>query len=95
MTTARLDRDQQRLLAQLDVALAADPPSLPCVLLYDERGAELFTEICRLPEYYPTRTELAIMQEVHRELPALLPDRLHLVESGSGEGVKTQMVVVR
>ena len=37
--------------------------AIPCKFLYDARGSALFEEICRLPEYYPTRTEIGILEE--------------------------------
>src|SRR5437660_7868771 len=41
--------------------LSREPKSLPCKFFYDARGSELFEQICRLPEYYLTRTEIAIL----------------------------------
>lgn len=41
--------------------LGAWPKTLPCKFFYDERGSRLFDEICELPEYYPTRTEIALL----------------------------------
>ena len=43
--------------------LHQDAKTLPCKFFYDERGSQLFDQICELPEYYPTRTEAAIMRE--------------------------------
>ena len=43
--------------------LARPKKAIPCKFFYDERGSALFEEICRLPEYYPTRTETAILEE--------------------------------
>ena len=54
--------------------LGASIKSLPSRFLYDQRGSELFEEICDLPEYYPTRTETAILQanadDMTRDVPA-------------------------
>ena len=45
---------------------AARRKAMPCKFFYDARGSALFEEICRLPEYYPTRTEIAILEEICR-----------------------------
>ena len=44
--------------------------AIPCKFFYDARGSALFEEICRLPEYYPTRTEIAILEENADEIAA-------------------------
>jgi dimethylhistidine N-methyltransferase len=60
---------------------------------YDERGSALFEAICELPEYYPTRTEMAIMREhVAKMADRLGPDCL-LIEYGSGSGRKTRVLI--
>ncbi|HTR56530.1 MAG TPA: L-histidine N(alpha)-methyltransferase [Kofleriaceae bacterium] len=66
---------------------------LPCRLLYDERGAELFEQICALDEYYPSRTELALLAAHLPELGRLLGPRVRVIEPGSGAGVKTRMLL--
>lgn len=85
-----------RVTAPADDVLAglrARPKHLPCRLLYDARGAELFEQICTLPEYYLTRSEVALL-EAH--LPAIaraLGPGVRVVEPGSGAGVKTRMLL--
>jgi L-histidine Nalpha-methyltransferase len=67
--------------------------TLPTELLYDERGSQLFEQICELPEYYPTRTELAIMRE---HLPAIadaIGPAATLFEYGSGSSIKTRLLL--
>ncbi len=66
---------------------------LPSKFLYDERGAQLFEQITRLDEYYPTRTELAIMQHHGAEMAALLGPRCLLIEYGSGSSTKTRLLL--
>jgi dimethylhistidine N-methyltransferase len=66
---------------------------LPCMYLYDERGSALFEEICTLPEYYPTRCELAILQRHAPEMADLLRAGCALVEYGSGSGLKTRILL--
>jgi uncharacterized SAM-dependent methyltransferase len=50
-------------LHEILAGLSRQPKRLPCKLLYDARGAELFERICQLDEYYPARTELAILRQ--------------------------------
>ncbi len=60
---------------------------------YDERGSRLFDEICELPEYYPTRSELAIMR---RELPAiarLIGPQASVIEFGAGSSLKIRLLL--
>ena len=66
---------------------------LPCKWLYDERGSALFERICELPEYYPTRTELSILE---RHIGAMTPHfgaGCAVIEYGSGSGLKTQLLL--
>ncbi|RMF94539.1 MAG: L-histidine N(alpha)-methyltransferase [Gammaproteobacteria bacterium] len=60
---------------------------------YDETGSQLFEAICEQPEYYPTRTELAIMRAHAREMAQALGPRICLVEYGSGASVKTRLLL--
>jgi L-histidine Nalpha-methyltransferase len=64
--------------------LRARPKTLPCKYFYDRRGVELYTEICRLDEYYPTRTERRILAQHGAAIAARLGRRCTLVEYGSG-----------
>jgi dimethylhistidine N-methyltransferase len=66
---------------------------LPCKFFYDERGSQLFEEICQLEEYYPTRTELAIMRECAGEMALRIGNACLLIEFGSGSGVKTRLLL--
>jgi dimethylhistidine N-methyltransferase len=60
---------------------------------YDKKGSDLFEQICTLPEYYPTRTEIAILKNLQTELPIYLDDTFRLVELGSGASVKTRIIL--
>src|SRR6201997_4012135 len=66
--------------------------SLPPKWFYDDRGSELFDEITRLPEYYPTRTERSILTE-HAGDVARLTGADTLVELGSGTSEKTRLLL--
>jgi len=60
---------------------------------YDERGSQLFDEITRLPEYYPTETELGIMQDNIDEIASLVGRQASLIEFGSGSSLKTRILL--
>lgn len=61
--------------------------------LYDRRGSQLFDRICELDEYYPTRTELAIMKRHVGEMASLLGPGCLLIEFGSGSSLKTRILL--
>jgi dimethylhistidine N-methyltransferase len=71
--------------------LSATSKTLPCKWFYDVRGSELFEEITRLDEYYPTRTELALLNDIAGDLGAALPARAWVVEFGSGSSRKSDL----
>lgn len=73
--------------------LVAARKSLPCRLLYDERGAALFEQICGTEDYYPTREELALLQRVLPDLARTIGPDVRVIEPGSGEGIKTRMLL--
>ncbi|RVW02898.1 L-histidine N(alpha)-methyltransferase [Rhodococcus xishaensis] len=85
---------------QLTAALRADaargltssPKSLPPKWFYDARGSELFERIMRLPEYYPTRTERALLEAHAGEIARIASPQI-LVELGSGSSEKTALLL--
>ena len=60
---------------------------------YDECGSQLFDQITHLPEYYPTETELGIMQDNMDEIVALVGEHASLIEFGSGSSRKTRILL--
>ncbi len=72
--------------------LKQTPKTLPCKYFYDDRGSQLFEQICDLPEYYPTRTEQAILEACALEI-AELTGSCELVELGSGSSRKTRLLL--
>ncbi|MBO3462998.1 L-histidine N(alpha)-methyltransferase [Aetokthonos hydrillicola Thurmond2011] len=72
--------------------LTQTPKTLPPKYLYDDRGSELFEEICELPEYYPTRTEASILRQCADEI-AEITGSCELVELGSGSSTKTRFLL--
>ena len=80
------------LEADVRAGLVTMPKTLPPKWFYDDRGSELFDEITRLPEYYPTRTERSILVEHARDI-AELTKADTLVELGSGTSEKTRLLL--
>jgi len=68
---------------------------LPCKYFYDSRGSDLFEEICRLEEYYPTRCELDILESFSGEMADAAGPRCVLIEYGSGSSRKTRLLLDR
>ena len=77
----------------LVIGLGNDPKSIPCRFLYDKRGSELFEQITELPEYYPTRTETAILKAYAEEIREATPTGTLLFEFGSGSSTKTEILL--
>ncbi|MFI6763653.1 L-histidine N(alpha)-methyltransferase [Micromonospora sp. NPDC050417] len=87
------ERDLARALREdVRTGLTAQPKWLPPKWFYDARGSELFEEITRLPEYYPTRTERAVLA-AHADEIAALTDAKTLIELGSGSSEKTRLLL--
>lgn len=87
------DRDLARSLrSDVRTGLTSAPKQLPPKWFYDSRGSELFEEITRLPEYYPTRTERAILTLRAPEI-ARITEAKTLVELGSGSSEKTRLLL--
>jgi dimethylhistidine N-methyltransferase len=73
--------------------LSARPKRLSPKYFYDELGSQLFEEITRLPEYYPTRCELSILERHAREMAEFIPPDAALIEFGSGSTRKARMLL--
>jgi L-histidine N-alpha-methyltransferase len=84
-----------RMREEVWAGLAAPRKTLPCKWLYDARGSALFERICELPEYYPTRTELGILEAHAGEMAERMGARCLLVEYGSGSSRKTRLLLDR
>ncbi|WP_149359346.1 L-histidine N(alpha)-methyltransferase [Lolliginicoccus suaedae] len=80
------------LVADVRDGLAAQPRTLPPKWFYDATGSELFEQITRLPEYYPTRTEKALLTGCANEIAAITGART-IVELGSGSSEKTRLLL--
>lgn len=67
--------------------------ALPCKFFYDRRGSALFEQICTLDEYYPTRTETALLERHKAEMAAVIGADGHLIEFGSGAIRKVRILL--
>ncbi len=82
-----------RIREEVLAGLRADQKTLSPKFFYDKRGADLFEEICELPEYYLTRSELAILRARSREIAQLAGPGCSVIEYGSGAGIKARLVL--
>ena len=73
--------------------LRAREKQLPCKYFYDAAGSQLFDQICDLPEYYPSRTELGILSQHAPAMAAMLGKGCLLLEYGSGSSTKTRALL--
>ena len=73
--------------------LQAPRKHLPAKYFYDAEGSRLFEEITRLPEYYPTRTEMKLLRDHGSEIGKLIPEGAALVEFGSGSTKKARLLL--
>ena len=81
------------MLEEVLEGLRGPQKSLPSEYFYDERGSRLFEQITRLKEYYPTRTEKAIMQQYMPEIAECIAGDSVLVELGSGSSKKIRLLL--
>ncbi|WP_244476377.1 L-histidine N(alpha)-methyltransferase [Methylobacterium sp. Leaf88] len=90
---AAIDAERQ-FLDDVLAGLSAPQKFLSAKYFYDAAGSDLFEAITRQPEYYPTRTELGILDAQGAAIAATLPARANLVELGSGSTVKVRRLMV-
>ena len=81
------------IAADVRAGLTASPKALPCHLLYDQEGSRLFEAITELPEYYLTRTELAILEEHAGDIAAAAGGARTVAELGAGTATKTRTIL--
>ena len=88
-----LQPDGGNFLEETLNGLRSDPATLPCKYFYDSHGANLFEQICELPEYYPTRTEISILRDHLNEISEVIGPQARIVEYGSGAGEKIRLLL--
>lgn len=94
LAQAHLPDAQTTAFAREAIAdLSQQPKKLSPKYFYDAAGSELFEAITRLPEYYPTRTELSILRERGGEIAGIIPEHAALVEFGAGATTKVRLLL--
>lgn len=88
-----LEPPQDNFLADTLAGLGASPKTMSPKYFYDKRGSEIFDDICRTPEYYVTRTEMALLKSMGADLKALAPAEASVVEYGSGSSWKIRALL--
>jgi len=79
--------------SDVHAGLSAAVKTLPAKYFYDQRGSELFEQICRLPEYYPTRTEWKILREQGPAMAGIIGPDVEVVEFGAGAAEKIRLLL--
>src|SRR5690606_6640282 len=90
---AGLARPASRFREDVIAGLSLPRKALPPKYFYDAAGSRLFERICRLPEYYPTRVELALTRASLPAIARFAGRGAALVEYGSGESLKTRLLI--
>ncbi len=91
--TAGTDPAREAFAQDLAAALAARPRSISPKYFYDAQGSALFDRICELPEYYPTRTEMAILRGQAADIAAQIGPGAEIVEFGAGSCTKVRVLL--
>ena len=73
--------------------LSGPDKAIPCRFLYDARGSALFEKICKLPEYYPTRTELGILRAIAPHIAERLGQGVQMIELGGVSSLKARILL--
>ena len=90
---ATADPQTEAFRADVLRGLSSPIPAIPARWLYDRRGSELFDAITRLPAYYPTRTETALLRRIMPDIAARVPTGSAVVEFGAGSATKTPILL--
>jgi dimethylhistidine N-methyltransferase len=90
---SRESEESSAFAADVVNGLLTTPKRVPPKYFYDTAGSRLFDRITELPEYYPTRCEMAILREHAREIAKLVPKGSALIEFGSGSNKKARIML--
>ena len=93
MKIQTIELEQELILEEIIEGLSKPQKTLPSKLFYDERGSKLFDDICKLDEYYLTRTEIKIMRDNINEIAACIGEKKILLELGSGSSIKIRLLI--
>ena len=87
------NKTEKTFVGELSSSLNQKQKSIHPKFFYDKNGSELFEKICKLPEYYLTRTEISILRKLDGRLSAYMNEEFRLVELGSGSSYKTRILL--
>ena len=87
------NKSEKTFVEELSLSLNQKHKSIHPKFFYDKKGSKLFEDICKLPEYYLTRTEINILTQLQDKLPAYMNEEFRLVELGSGSSYKTRILI--
>ena len=87
------NKSEKTFVEELSLSLNQKHKSIHPKFFYDKKGSKLFEDICKLPEYYLTRTEVSILTQLQDKLPAYMNEEFRLVELGSGSSYKTRILI--
>lgn len=85
-----MNTTNEQFMSDVIAGLSQGQKALPCKYLYDEDGSRLFEAICDTSDYYVTRADLAVLDQHLPEMAQLIGEQVHVIEFGSGAGVKTR-----
>lgn len=88
-----LARETDDFLGDIVRGLSSRPKYLPCKYFYDEEGSRLFDRICELPEYYPTRTEMALLERFTPDIADCVGPGAQIIEYGCGSVQKVRVLL--
>ena len=89
----KFEPESEDILGEITEGLSRPQKELPSKLFYDQRGSSLFEEITKLEEYYPTRTEVSIMNGNIGQISDTLGEGCLLIELGSGSSRKIRLLL--
>lgn len=92
-SASALSPDEREFDRALREGLRATPKCISPKYFYDERGSQLFDRICELPEYYPTRTELAILENDAGAIAERIGKHAEIIEFGAGSLTKVRVLL--
>ena len=87
------NKSVKTLVKELSLSLNQKQKSIHPKFFYDKKGSNLFEKICKLPEYYLTRTEISILEKLDDKLSTYMNEEFRLVELGSGSSYKTRILL--
>ena len=87
------NKSDKTFVEELSLSLNQKHKSIDPKFFYDKKGSKLFEDICKLPEYYLTRTEISILTQLQDKLPTYMNEEFRLVELGSGSSYKTRILI--